>query len=54
MPEVTLYAAGSGKSTHENVVPKFTELDCSSKAPAEPPFTAYRAAIAFPDDAPSM
>ena len=31
-----------------------TELDCASKAPAEPPLTAYNAAIAFPDDAPLM
>ena len=35
-------------------MPKFTELDCSSKAPAEPPLTAYRAAMHFPDVAPSM
>ena len=54
MPEVTVYDDGSWKSTHENDVPMFTELDCLSKAPGEFPFTAYSAVMAFPDDAPAM
>ena len=54
MPEFTVYGVGSWKSIHENVVPMFTALDCSSRAPAEPPLTAYSDAMAFPDDAPSM
>jgi hypothetical protein len=54
VPEVTVYGVGSWKSIHEKVVPMFTALDCSSKAPADPPLTAYSAAMTFPDVAPSM
>ena len=54
MTEVTVYGVGSWKSTHEKVVPMLTALDCSSKILADPPLTAYSAAIAFPEDAPSM
>ena len=51
---VTVVGVVSWKSTYEYVVPMFTVLDCSSKAPAEPPLTAYNAVIAFPGDVPSM
>ena len=54
MPAITVYCVGSWKSTHEYVVPMFTALDCDSKAPADPPLTAYRAVIAFPGVVPSM
>ena len=49
-----MYGVGSWKSTHVNVVPMFTGLDCASSAPAEFPLTAYNAAMQFPVDAPSM
>ena len=52
MPAVTVYGVGSWKSTHEYVVPMFTELDCSSNAPAIFPLAAYSAAMAFPDEDP--
>ena len=45
---------GSWKSIHVIVVPMFTELDCSSRVLADPPLVEYSAAMAFPDDAPSM
>ena len=54
VPEVTVYGVGRGKSTHEKVVPMFTDFDCSSRAPAVFPLTAYIAAIAFPADVPSI
>ena len=54
MPAVTVDGVGSWKSTHENVVPMFAALDCSNSASADPPLTAYSAAMAFPDVAPSM
>ena len=48
-----MYGVGSWKSTHEKLVPMLTDLDCTSKAPAEPPLTTYSAAMAFPGDVPS-
>jgi len=36
------------------VVPMLTEMLCSSRVLADPPVVAYSAAMAFPDDAPSM
>ena len=54
VPDVTVYGVGRWKSTHDIVVPMFAELDCSSRAPAEFPFVAYSAVMAFPDVAPSM
>jgi hypothetical protein len=54
VPDVTVYGVGSWKSTHEKLVPMLTAEDCCSSAPAEPPLVAYSAAMAFPDDAPSM
>ena len=49
-----MYDVVSLKSTHEKAVPMFTELDCASSVVAEFPLTAYRAAVAFPDEAPLM
>ena len=49
-----MYVEGSWKSIHEKVVPMLTASDCSSKVPAAPSLTANSAAMAFPDDAPSM
>ena len=54
VPEVTGYAEGSLKSTHENVVPTFVGHDCSKRALAKPPPTAYNAALAFPDEVPEQ
>ena len=54
MPAVTVVGVVSWKSTHENVVPMFTELDCASSVPGEFPFDAYSAALAVPDAAPLM
>ncbi len=54
MPAVTAYAVGSLKSTHVKVVLMLAGLDCSSNVPAEPPLTAYSAAMAFPGVAPLM
>ena len=55
VPEFTLYGVGSWKSTHDMVVPMFTEFDCSSSAAADPPLlVAYSAAMAFPDVVPPM
>ena len=33
-------------------MPIFTELDCANSAPGVFPFTAYSAAVAFPEDTP--
>ena len=35
-------------------MPMFAGVVCSRRAPADPPLVAYSAAMAFPDDAPSM
>ncbi len=50
----TLIGVVSWKSIQVMVVPIFTELVCSSRVVADPPLVAYSAAMAFPDDAPSM
>ena len=49
-----MYGEVSWRSIHESVVPIFTALDCASSAPGVFPFTAYSAAVAFPEDAPLM
>jgi hypothetical protein len=54
VPAVTVYVVVSWKSIHEKLVPMFTALDCASNAPGVFPFTAYSAAVAFPEDVPLM
>ena len=54
MPDVTVYGVCSWKSFHEKSVLTFRGRDCTSKTPADPPLTAYNAAIALPDDTPLM
>lgn len=49
-----MYGVGSWKSIHDIVVPMVTALVCSSRLLAEFPLVAYSAAMAFPEDAPSM
>ena len=52
MPAVTVYVVDSLKLIHESVVPMFVALDCASSVVGVFPFTAYSAAVAFPDDVP--